>query len=145
MRFRHNLIFHVLTTKASMDLSHNQPIFYIVPGFWKQYRKTMIQRKSKHQFQVIKHLQNAGWIFFPISTLQRYPKALDFKSFGKIFFLLKHQLLATAKGMIPDWWTTSSIWHGKSCVPLMWKQSALLTHMHTASLRVSSPITGQGV
>lgn len=106
--------------KASMDSSHNQPIFYTVTGFLKQYRKAMIQRKTKHQLQVIKHLKNAGWIFFPMFTLQRYPKALDFKTFGKIFFLLlKHQLLATAKGMKPNWWTSSLLSHGKSYVPLM--------------------------
>lgn len=54
----------------------------------------------KNQLQVLKHKMQDGF-FFP---MQRYPKALDFKISGKVFFflLLKHQLLATAKGMIPD-------------------------------------------
>lgn len=41
--------------------------------------------------------------FTPICMLQRYPKALDFKGFGKTFgLLLKHMLLATTKGVTLD-------------------------------------------
>lgn len=41
--------------------------------------------------------------FTPICMLQRYPKALGFKGFGKTFGLLfEHMLWATTKGATPD-------------------------------------------
>lgn len=116
MMFRHNLIFRVLPTKESKYLSHKQAIFYIIPGFWKQYIKMMILKKSKHQLQVIKQKMQDG--FFPLCLHQRdMQKHQSSRALERLFYLLlKHQLVSVVKGMIPD-----CIQHNKPCVPLVWK------------------------